>query len=144
VTTALILRWLAGHWRQIAGAAVIGLIVIGASSFYSSWKMRGVKVDRLQIELDSSQLARASERQVCAELAAILREQQAAIALWQTKHDQLNARHKEAMSRAVSRVVVLREDAATSSERAVSAIRRAEGCEAKVTALAAAVKEWRP
>jgi len=144
MTTALILRWLAGHWRQIAGAALIGLVVIGVSSFYSSWKMRGSKIDRLQIELDAKQFARASERQVCAELAAVLREQQAAIALWQTKHDQLNARHREAMDNVVSRAVVLREDAATSSERAVSAIRRAEGCEAKVTALAAAVKEWRP
>ena len=142
MTAALILRWLAGNWKQIAGAALIGVVIISASSFYSSWKMRGVKIDRLQIELDSEQFARANDRAVCAELAAQLREQQAAVELWMLRHREANERHVKAMQRASVNAESLRIDAESASVNAVEAIRRAQGCEGKVTALAVSLRRW--
>ena len=138
------IKWLAANWRQVAAFAVIGALIIGGSVFYSSWKTRGVKNERLEIQLETEQLARASDRAKCAEIADILTSVNARNAELVLKSNQQRAAFIEADTISAKQIEYNRSEAESATVEAVEAISRAATCEEKVAELARVMSEFRP
>ena len=52
--TAVILLWLKLHWRETLVAALLGAVVVAGAMLYASWHLRGAKIERLGVKLETA------------------------------------------------------------------------------------------
>jgi len=144
MTSALIIKFVKDHWRELTAAMVIGALVVGVSLFYSSWKMRGAKVERLQVQLETALFQNQKDRAACAEIAATLARVNAANAEFIAESERIDAAKADELAQAKAEADRAAAVTASSIDKAVAAIARAETCEDKVAALARAAQEALP
>lgn len=144
MTVAVVLKFLKDHWQKIGAAALIGVAVIGATTFYSSWRMRGAKIELLETEKSTVEFKLESTSAQFMAVSKQLIAQQSMVELWKEKHGALSSRHREAMVLAGVEAERIAANASNSSSAASEAIRRAETCEEQVTALVEAMRGFQP
>ncbi len=134
------------HWRSFVVGGGIAAVIIAAALGYGSWRLRGAKIERLTLELGTTEIAlrtseasRAADRIACAEIAQALTVQQTATARWIAENKRQREEYDRAIDEAYRSNRLIRDRIAAQSADTIEAVRRAEGCENKVTALARAI-----
>lgn len=146
MTWVAVLMWLRKHWQTLAVAGGIGILIVGGMSFYGSWALRGSTIERLEVELERAETEirtctdnREADREACAKMAQALQIQQEETAQWIERARLEREEYDRALDAAYRSNRQIRERIEAQSEATVEAVRRAEGCENKVTALAQAI-----
>lgn len=77
MTGMAVLLWVRAHWRESLAVVLLGAVVIGATVAYGSWSLRGAKIERLEVKIET-------ERANASQLAAMLERSNLSAREWQT------------------------------------------------------------
>jgi hypothetical protein len=77
MTGMAVLLWVKAHWRESLAVVLLGAVVVGATVAYGSWRLRGAKIERLEVKLET-------ERANSAQLSGMLARCNLSAREWQT------------------------------------------------------------